>query len=87
MILTKMLRGVSLGTTLREPFGKSAETMLSNRLVGMEKKKRGGEWGMIQSNLLPDTCAKFVLGVSACPGVSGTDLCVTVLLSHLILMM
>lgn len=38
MILTKMLRGVSLGTTLREPFGKSAETMLSSRLVG---EKRG----------------------------------------------
>lgn len=82
MILTKMLRGVSLGTTLREPLGKSAETMLSNRLVGMGRKR-----GMIQSNVPPDTCAKFVLGVSACPAVSGTDLCVTVLLSHLILMM
>lgn len=34
MILTKMLRGVSLGTTLREPLGKSAETMLSSRLGG-----------------------------------------------------
>lgn len=32
MILTKMLRGVSLGTTLREPLGKSAEMMLSSRL-------------------------------------------------------
>lgn len=32
MILTKMLRGVSLGTTLREPLGKSAETMLRSRL-------------------------------------------------------
>lgn len=37
MILTKMLRGVSLGTTLREPLGKSAETMLSNRLVGKRR--------------------------------------------------
>lgn len=34
MILTKMLRGVSLGTTLREPLGKSAEMMLSSRLEG-----------------------------------------------------
>lgn len=32
MILTKILRGVSLGTTLREPLGKSAEMMLSSRL-------------------------------------------------------
>lgn len=32
MILTKMLRGVSLGTTLREPFGKSAVTILRSRL-------------------------------------------------------
>lgn len=32
MILTKMLRGMSLGTTLRDPFGKSVVTMVLSRL-------------------------------------------------------
>lgn len=35
MILTKMLRGMSLGTTLRDPFGKSVVTMVLRRLGGM----------------------------------------------------
>lgn len=39
IIFTNILRGVSRGTTLREPFGKSADTMLIRRLYG-EKKKR-----------------------------------------------
>lgn len=34
-----MLRGVSRGTTLREPFGKSADTMLIRRLQGKKKKR------------------------------------------------
>lgn len=46
MILTKMLRGVSLGTTLREPLGKSAETMLSSRLGG-EKREYWQEWKVL----------------------------------------
>lgn len=40
MILTKMLRGVSLGTTLREPLGKSADTILSSRLKKKRRRKR-----------------------------------------------
>lgn len=32
IIFTNILRGVSRGTTLREPFGKSADTMLIRRL-------------------------------------------------------
>lgn len=32
MILTKMLRGMSLGTTLRDPFGNSVVIMVLSRL-------------------------------------------------------
>lgn len=39
MILTKMLRGVSLGTTLREPLGKSAEMILRSRLEQENKEQ------------------------------------------------
>lgn len=38
MILTKMLRGMSLGTTLRDPFGKSVVTMVLSRL-GTQKQQ------------------------------------------------
>lgn len=37
IIFTNILRGVSRGTTLREPFGKSADTMLIRRLQGKKK--------------------------------------------------
>lgn len=42
MILTKMLSGVSLGTTLREPLGKSAETILRRRLEEKERRAQCG---------------------------------------------
>lgn len=74
MILTKMLRGVSLGTTLREPLGKSADTMLSSRLG-----RKNGQTGWVDIVLKYDEFQGFPY--------SGTDLCVTVLLSHLILIM
>lgn len=46
MILTKILRGMSLGTTLRLPLGNKVEVMDVRRL-GIEggKKERGGRGG------------------------------------------
>lgn len=38
IIFTNILRGVSRGTTLREPLGKSADTMLIRRLQQKKKK-------------------------------------------------
>lgn len=35
-----MFRGVSRGTTLRDPFGKSADTMLMRRLQEFRNKKK-----------------------------------------------
>lgn len=38
MILTKIFRGMSLGTTLRDPLGKSVVTMVLSRL---QRQRRG----------------------------------------------
>lgn len=38
MILTKILRGMSLGTTLRDPLGKSVVTMVVRRLWTQRRK-------------------------------------------------
>lgn len=43
MILTKMLRGMSLGTTLRDPFGKSVVIMVLSRLETQKQQNMCGE--------------------------------------------
>lgn len=56
MIFTKIFRGISLGTTPRDPLGKSVVMMAIRRLKDIRRKKRrqarlaelqfpGGGWG------------------------------------------
>lgn len=86
MILTKMLSGVSLGTTLREPLGKSAETILRRRL---EEKDRRACVISLHRSLNKEHARVYFQMHEIHEGhfIVLSYLCVVVLLSHLILMM
>lgn len=84
IILTKMLRGVSLGTTLREPFGKSAVTILRRRLW----RKRDNVRCYIHIRIVYKTqtvCIYLFISVRGLSSQTMVCLCLALVLSECIL--
>lgn len=80
MILTKILRGMSLGTTLRDPLGKSVVTMVVRRLWTQRRKRRGfksfkslckiTQTTVVNSFVKYSIDLKFILGVFNKPSLT-----------------